>query len=121
MNAAACEVNSDPDDISTRIRALLANVRCIRGEAFSKEAQEGRSLLEKLALAEDLDRPRSDWTLLQCADVVEFLHSIDPADGVCICGHDDVDGVNLACGYMHVLQEVEKSLRSVAAAPAVRP
>src|SRR5260221_10503054 len=95
-----------PDPIvdrpGTRIRAFLARTRPLSGNETPNVYWEGRSLVESLALSyEIMTVDDYEWTLPQCATVLEFLQVIEPAKGHCFCGGFDSEagGISTTCGH----------------------
>jgi hypothetical protein len=94
----------------TRIRALLARTRPLSGCDYGGDATfwNGRGLIEELALAHET-QTELHWSAKQCADVLMFLHSIEPTDGNCFCNDDSE--INATCGFHEVREFMENQLR----------
>jgi hypothetical protein len=104
------------DQTSTRIRAFLSQVVPIPGCGFGEDEvfQEGRALIEGLAVAYDTQADL-EWDLLQIAAVVKFLNCISPVKGGCYCRDDKlVKGVCVSIGHQAILEAVEDELREQA-------
>lgn len=98
-----------------QIRAFLASVRPTRHviyvERIAEANQRGRSLVERMAAAAvNDDVPALRLTAEEIADALSFLACSEPVD---LKGwwSDTLDGPSWVCGYLHVLQALEKSLR----------
>ena len=68
----------------------------------------GRGLIEELALSRETGVPLY-WSHEQCADVVRFVHSVEPTKENCFC--DDDSEISATCGFHVVLEFIEKQLR----------
>ena len=97
----------------SRIRALLARTRPLSGCDYGgdKTFWNGRGLIEELALAHDTESDLH-WSAAQCADVLMFLHSVEPTDGHCFCNDDSE--ISATCGFHEILEFMEVELRGQA-------
>jgi hypothetical protein len=106
-------VNAEPSEFeSNRIRAFLSKVRPLSGVAETDKYWEGRSLIEQLALAFDVQDEAYHWDPMQCAAVLDFMHWIQPAKGTCFCNDDSV--VNATCGLHVILAFAADEVRGLA-------
>lgn len=115
--SAAGDHDECPEEYeSTRIRAFLAKVKPLEGCTIgeSDEYWEGRSLIERLALAREVNVNAKGyhWDAIECATVLHFLHSIQPVKGTCFC-HDD-SRVNATCGFHAILEFARDEVRRMA-------
>jgi hypothetical protein len=94
---------------SARLRAVLARTRPLEGSEIREVYWEGRSLIEELALAYEAESDY-DWTLSQCATALDFLGSIQPTEGNCIC--NDQSDVNATCGLFTLYEYIAERLRA---------
>jgi hypothetical protein len=104
--AGACQA---PDD-TLSIRAFLARTRPLSGCDFGSADgfHNGRGLVEELALSIESGTTLR-WSLDQCADVLRFVHAVEPTKGNCFCA--DKSEVSATCGLHAILEFVEKRLR----------
>ena len=103
------------DERCISIRAFLARTIPLRGCSYVKDDAFwlGKNCIERLAMAYD-EGAENTWDLIEMAAVAKYLHSIEPAKGVCYCGDHLYDDVSLACGVHLILGELEDNLRVLA-------
>jgi len=102
---------ADHNEKATNIRALLARTRPFAGSEVPDVYWEGRSLIEELALALDLEDDDYHWDPINCATVLEFITSIEPTAGHCFCNDRSEAKANSTCGFHAVLQFMRDELR----------
>jgi hypothetical protein len=102
------------DNTGHRIRAFLASVRPLRGVAdveCDDRYQRGRALIERMAIsAKGEGKPSIVLSATHCADVLRFLHHVEPLEPQ-RWWEDPDDSPSHLVGFMFVLQTLEKSLR----------
>ncbi len=100
-------------DATYQLRAFLARTRVLSGCDYGSDDDfwNGRGLIEELALARETGTMLS-WSPGQCADVIHFIHNIQPTKGNCFCNDDSE--ISATCGFHVVLEFVEKQLRKEA-------
>jgi hypothetical protein len=102
------------DEKAIYIRALLARTRPCADSEVPDVYWEGRSLIEALALAFDLDDDHYRWDGINCATVLEFIIAIEPTVGHCFCNDQSQSEVNATCGFHVILHFMADELRRVA-------
>ncbi|MET0984867.1 MAG: hypothetical protein ABW034_05605 [Steroidobacteraceae bacterium] len=97
--------------IGIQIRAYLASVKPLRGCRWCDNAafHAGRTAIEQLAMAYLSGDDTLDPTLAQCADMLEYLSSVEPVDPRI----DYASGGVETCGWIAVLKYVQTSMREV--------
>ncbi len=73
---------------------------------------EGRSLIDGLAQAIDLDDDGYRWDAINCATVLEFMGAVEPTAGNCFC--NDRSAVNATCGFRAILNFLADEVRRLA-------
>jgi hypothetical protein len=103
-------------DDTFQIRAFLARTRPLSGCSFGDDDTfwTGRGLIEELALSRETGTTLQ-WSLEQCADVLRFIHSVEPTKGNCFC--DDDSEISATCGFHVILEFIEDQLRKENTAP----
>jgi hypothetical protein len=122
-------VPADHNDDVSYIRGFLAQVKPLEACEVDDEYFEGRSLIERLALAleanTDQDLPLGEgriaaaaknyqWDATQCATVLGFLTLIQPVKGVCFCNDPSYSIHNATCGFHSILYFARDQVRRIA-------
>jgi hypothetical protein len=93
-------------------RGILAFHACtVMRNVAGEEFYNGGRLICELARCLLSGTPPSEWTTGDCADVVQFLYDVDPAEGHCFC-NDPNDGTS-TIGYQTILLHIVERLREI--------
>lgn len=107
------------DGDSTYIRGFLAKVKPLEGCTVRDEYWEGRSLIERLALALEVNED-CHWDATQCATVLDFLGLTQPVNGICFCNDGSYSSTNATCGFHVILNFMRDEVRRLAPAPKAK-
>jgi hypothetical protein len=104
------------EDEAAPILVFLGRTVPMRGIEFGcdDEFHAGGQLINELASCYEARSALPKWNARQCADVLHYLHNIEPRQGCCFCR--DSGGhflTNLTCGFHTILSHVEDCLRGV--------
>jgi hypothetical protein len=106
-------VPDNEDDVGY-IRGFLAQVKPLEGNAVQDEYFEGRSLVERLALALEANTEGYHWDATQCATVLGFLTLVQPVKGACFCNDSSYSIHNATCGFHLILYFARDQVRRMA-------
>lgn len=111
--AAASELPASgaSDKTADRIRAFLASVRPWDDFHVDARFHRGRALIDRMAMiATDTETPTLELSAAQCADVIQFLHHVEPFEPL-TWWKDPEDAPSHLCGLSLVMQVLENNLR----------
>jgi hypothetical protein len=106
----------DNEDMASVILAFLARTIPLSACDYSSddEFHHGAQLIEQLARCYEFGSSMPEWRAAECADVVRYVHSVEPRAGHCFCNdHNHTYLTNITCGFHLILQHVEHRLREM--------
>jgi hypothetical protein len=114
-SAAIAAPSEVPDHADVNyIRGFLSQVKPLEGNEVQDEYFEGRSLIERLALALEVNTKGYHWDATQCATVLGFLTLIQPVKGACFCDDRSYSIHNATCGFHVILYFARDQMRRMA-------